>query len=65
VTNLEHARQIFIDATELLNKYQAPRDICVAVGLLGLLIEENRELRKNRDALSDTANYSLPGGTRQ
>lgn len=65
MTNLEHARQIFDDATALLNKYQAPRDICAAVGLLGLLIEENRELRQARAALSDTTDYSLPGGRRQ
>jgi hypothetical protein len=64
VTNLEHAQQIFDDATVLIDKYQAPRDIVKAIGLLGLLIEENRKLRENRDALADTMNYSLPGGHR-
>ena len=63
--NLEAAQAVHDEAVEKIVWCQPPSSIRRAMHVLQMLIDENRRLRDNQRALTDTSNYALPGGQRQ
>lgn len=56
MTNLEYAQEICDQAKKRVEGY--PAEVRLAVDLLEHLIQDNRELRAQRNAVAATMNYS-------
>lgn len=59
--DLVEATNVHSSAQAELCRHSCPAEVRAAVSLLGLLIEEHRELVKNLTALAETMNYGVVG----
>ena len=59
--DLDEAKKIHDAAQAEVCRHSCPVEVRTAVSLLGLLIDDHRELVKNLTALAETMNYGVVG----